>query len=1075
MTFLTGLALRRKPVTIMVMVLALAAGVYSYNQLQQELFPEISFSIIYVITSYQQGDPNTVATDVTTKVEDVIVGMPDLEKTTSISTGGLSLVTANFAPGTDVEAAEEEIRSQVSGLELPDEAGDPYVLRLTSDIFPIMWLSVSGDRDIPALQRIVDDEILPRLEAVDGVYDVTVEGGVEERVSVIVDPARADEYGLTIQDVFAAVSGNSVDVSAGTLDQGERAIGLRTYRGYGDLDSITDLPVDYRRGASEAGGRQNPNGSGTAVLVSDVATVAIDTPGSDTISRTNGQPSISLQVLQLPEGNTIEVTRELLGVINDLELPPDVRVDVLYNDGPELEEQLTNVVGQGGLGFAIAVFAIFLFLLQLRPSAIRGILHTFRPTAIIAISIPMSVMITMLVMGAFDWTLNFMSLAGLAIAVGRIVDDSIVVLENIYRHVQAGGRRFATGGPEFTAYRFAPMGDDPSLTAAIRGTREVGPAILASTLTTVAVFLPLGFIPGVVGEFFLPFAQTVCVSLLASTFIALTAVPVLASLLLRRGDMADEEDTVAEETWLQRIYTPILKWALRHPLITILGCILAVAATIPLVFVLPITLFSSGEAQSMRIDVTMAENTGAAAMHREVREIENLLDGYVDAGHITSYQATLGSTSQDFGPGLGESGFDVAGFFIAISDTAPPDFSDQLRAELPQKEDVEVQLFVDSAGPPQAGIEIAVTGSNFSRVQAASSRLVERIEPVAGVVNLKTNVSDSKEELTFEVDAAEARRYGLTAMAVAGQVRTWVYGSDAANINLMGDTYDLVVRGREDRVDDIGELQNLSIAGPLGVAPLGALSEVKTTVGPSLITHYDGDRSVTITGEFVGKDPQAISSRIDRIINETELPPGVQIRRGGFASDIQEQFNNVYLAMMIGLALVYLVMVATLGSLRDPFIVVLSMPLAVVGALIALTLTGRALSLPSLMGFLFLIGIVVTNAIVLITFVGQLRSQGLNALEAMILAGRTRLRPILMTAFTTILALFPLAFSDTSGLVGAELATVVIGGLISSTFLTLVAVPVTYIMLHESIPNIAASISRWITRRPSPGVDVPQT
>ena len=1057
----------------MVMVLVLAAGIYSYNQLQQELFPEISFAIIYVATSYQQGDPNTVATDVTTKVEDVIVGMPDLEKTTSISTGGLSLVTANFAPGADVEAAEEEIRSQVGSLELPDEAGAPYVLRLTSDIFPIMWLSVSGDRDIPALQRIVDDEILPRLEAVDGVYDVTVEGGVEERVSVIVDPARADEYGLTIQDVFAAVSGNSVDVSAGTLDRGDRAIGLRAYRGYGDLASVSDLPVDYRRAASETAGRQNPDGSGTPILVSDVATVAIDTPGADTISRTNGQPSISLQVLQLPEGNTIEVTRELLGVINDLELPPDLRVDVLYNDGPELEEQLNNVVGQGGLGFAIAVFAIFLFLLQLRPSAIRGILHTLRPTVIIAISIPMSVMITMLVMGAFDWTLNFMSLAGLAIAVGRIVDDSIVVLENIYRHVQAGGRRFATGGPEFTAYRFAPMGDEPGLTAAIRGTREVGPAILASTLTTVAVFLPLGFIPGIVGEFFLPFAQTVCVSLLASTFIALTAVPVLASLLLRQGDMADEDDAVEQDTWLQRIYTPILTWALRHPFFTVLGCIIVVSAAVPLIFVLPITLFSSGEAESMRIDVTMSENTGAAAMHREVREIENILDGYVDAGYLTSYQVTLGSTSQDFGPSLGETGFDVAGFFIALSDLAPPDLADRLRAELPRKEDVEVQLFVDAAGPPQAGIEIAVTGSNFVRVQAAASALVERIKSVAGVVNLKTNVSDTKEELTFEVNAAEARRYGLNSMSVAGQVRTWVYGSDAANINLMGNTYDVVVRGRADSLDEIEELQNLSIAGPLGVAPLGALSEVKTTVGPSLVTHYDGERSVTITGELVGRDRQAISSRIDRIIEETELLPGVRIRQGGFASDIQEQFNNVYLAMVIGLALVYLVMVATLGSLRDPFIVVLSMPLAVVGALIALTITGRALSLPSLMGFLFLIGIVVTNAIVLITFVGQLRSQGLNALEAMILAGRTRLRPILMTAFTTILALFPLAFSETSGLVGAELATVVIGGLISSTFLTLVAVPVTYMMLHESIPRIAASVSRWITRRPSPGVDVP--
>jgi HAE1 family hydrophobic/amphiphilic exporter-1 len=1052
----------------MAMVLLLVAGVFSYNQLRQELFPEISFSIVYVVTTYQQGDPSTVANDVTSKVEDLIIGMSDLEKTTSISTGNLSLVTANFIPGADVDDAEEEIRSRVNGLTLPDNASDPFVLRLSSDIFPVMLLTVSGNQDIPSLRRITDDEIIPRLEAVNGVYEVRVEGGVPERVSVIVDPARTNEHNLTIQDVVNAVSGNAIDLNAGTLNNDERSIGLRAYQGYGNLDSIRDLPVGYTR---ESANPATPGSTVTPVLLSDVATVTIDTPESETVSRTNGQPSLSLEVLRLPEGNTIELAQELLAVIDDLDLPPGVRVDVLYNDGPALEEQLANVVGQGGLGFIIAVSAIFLFLLQIRPTVIRGILNTLRPTLITAISIPLSVMITVLVMAVFDWSLNFMSLAGLAIAVGRIVDDSIVVLENIYRHIQVGSQRLPTSGTETVAYRLAPLGDNPRLAAAIRGTREVGPAILASTLTTVAVFLPLGFIPGIVGEFFLPFAQTVCVSLLASTLIALTVVPVLASMLLRQGDMADEDDTVVEDTWLQKIYTPILRWALNHPLLTVLGCIAAVAASLPLLIILPITLFSSGEAESMRIDVTMPENTGPAAMFREVRSVEQVLDGYVNAGYITAYQGTMGSTSQDFGPGIGESGFDVAGFFLALSDDVPQGFADELREALPDKENVDIQVFVDEAGPPQSGIEIAVTGSNFNRVQSAAATLLERIAPLDGVVNLKTNVSDSKEEVTFEVDTKEAGRYGLNSMAVAGQIRTWAYGHDAADLNLSGDTYDVVVRGKSDQVDEIVELQALPIAGAFGAVPLGSISDVKTTVGPSVVTHYDGDRSVTITGEIESRDPQAVSARINGLIADAGLPPGVTIRQGGFASDIEEQFQNVYIAMAIGLALVYLVMVATLGSLRDPFIVVLSMPLAVVGALIALTLTGRALSLPSMMGFLFLIGIVVTNAIVLIIFVEQLRSQGLSVLDAIMLAGRTRLRPILMTAFTTILALFPLAFSQASGLVGSELATVVIGGLISSTFLTLVAVPVTYLLLHQSVPDLAARVRRMVARQPRPEAD----
>ena len=657
----------------------------------------------------------------------------------------------------------------------------------------------------------------------------------------------------------------------GTLNNDERSIGLRAYQGYGNLDSIRDLPVGYTR---ESANPAAPGSTVTPVLLSDVATVTIDTPESETVSRTNGQPSLSLEVLRLPEGNTIELAEELLAVIDDLDLPPGVQVDVLYNDGPALEEQLANVVGQGGLGFIIAVSAIFLFLLQIRPTVIRGILNTLRPTLITAISIPLSVMITVLVMAVFDWSLNFMSLAGLAIAVGRIVDDSIVVLENIYRHIQVGSQRLPTSGTETVAYRLAPLGDNPRLAAAIRGTREVGPAILASTLTTVAVFLPLGFIPGIVGEFFLPFAQTVCVSLLASTLIALTVVPVLASMLLRQGDMADEDDTVVEDTWLQKIYTPILRWALNHPLLTVLGCIAAVAASLPLLIILPITLFSSGEAESMRIDVTMPENTGPAAMFREVRSVEQVLDGYVDAGYITAYQGTMGSTSQDFGPSIGESGFDVAGFFLALSEDVPEGFADELREALPDKENVDIQIFVDEAGPPQSGIEIAVTGGNFNRVQSAAATLLERIAPLDGVVNLKTNVSDSKEEVTFEVDTKEAGRYGLNSMAVAGQIRTWAYGHDAADLNLSGDTYDVVVRGKSDQVDEIVELQALPIAGAFGAVPLGSISDVKTTVGPSVVTHYDGDRSVTITGEIESRDPQAVSARISRLIADAGLAAG---------------------------------------------------------------------------------------------------------------------------------------------------------------------------------------------------------
>ena len=1017
----------------MVMVLVLVLGVFSYGRLQRELFPDVSLGLVHVITSYPQSDPATVADEVTSRVEDAIVGLPELETYSSTSTGSLSVVTASFPSSADLNEAEGEIRGQVSGLDLPDGASAPNVVQVTSDVFPVMRLSVSGERDIPFLQRLVDDEIVPRMEAVTGVYDVEVEGGVYERVSVVVDPVRLDEYGLTIQNVVNAVGGNAIDLNAGKMRREGSSVTLRAYHTYSDLDAVRSLPIGFVHGSPAAAGDAQP------VLVSDVAEVVIDTPEAETISRTNGQPSVSLSVFRTPDGNTIALTRELLTVIEDLSLPPDVRAEVLHNDGPELAAELGNVTTQGGQGFAVAVMVIFLFLLQLRPSALYGVLNTLRPTVIIALSIPLSLMITILMMWVLGWTLNYMSLAGLAIAVGRIVDDSIVVLENTYRHVHSG---------------------EPRATAALRGAREVGAAIVGSTLTTVVVFLPLAFIPGTVGQFFLPFAQTVCVSLVASTFIALTAVPALASLLLREGDLS-AEDTANRDTWLQRAYTPVLRWTLGHRLITVGACIVAVAGSLYLVTFLPITLFSAGDAAGIRIDVTMPENTGAGEMFHEVREIETVLQGFLERGYITSYQVTMGATSQ----GSNQGGYDVAGFSIGLADDFPQSAIAELRTALPQKENVETHLFVDAGGPRQSGLEVNVIGSDFEAVKGAAQDILARIEPLSGVANLKTNVSDASEELSFLVNPSEAGRYGLTSQMVAGQVRAWVYGTDVADINIDGEVYDLVVRGRETGVDEIGELQRLPIGGPAGATRLGAISEVKTTVGPSVVTRYDGNRSVRITGVFEGRDAQRIGARVDQIVGETPLPAGVIVERGGLASDIEEQFANVYLAMLVGVSLVYLVMVATMGSLRDPFIVVLSMPLAIVGSLVALTVTGRALSLPAMMGFLFLVGIVVTNAIVLLTFVAQLREQGYDALEAVVEAGRTRLRPILMTAFTTILALVPLAVGEASGFVGAELATVVIGGLISSTFLTLLAVPVAYMLLYETIPAAPGRIVRLMPRR----------
>ena len=1046
MIFLSKLALRSRTVTVMALVLILAGGVYGYQQLQQELFPEISLGVINVSTSFQQGTPYQVAQEVTKPIEDVIIGMEDLKEVTSTSRGSRSTVRASFQTNADLEEAEAEILNRVSALRLPDAAGDPRVFALTPNQRPVMELSVSGQRDIPELLRIVERQIVPPLQAIPGVFEVAIEGGVSEQVFVTVDPALLATYDLTIQNIIGALQSNSVDVTAGSMSSRDGIVTVRAFHGYGNLEAIRSLPVGFARPDAAPGTGRPADTNATPIRLSEVADVRVATPEARTVSRTNGQPSVSLNVLKTPNGNTIDITDEIDAqlLLLESELPPDLDLAVMDSQAPRLEEELSKVITQGAQGFAFAVIAVFVFLLQVRPHIASGVINTFRPTAIIAVSIPLSIMVTMLVMAVFDWTLNFMSLAGLAIAVGRIVDDSIVVLENIYRHIQGGSARAV---------------------AVIEATQEVSPAIVASTLTTVAVFIPLGFLPGVVGQFFLPFAQTVCVSLVASTLVALTAVPVLASWFLRQGDMATDPAVRTEDTVLQKLYTPVLRLALRFRLLTAIGSVAIVLASLSLITLLPIELFSQGRTEGIRIDLSL-KNPSTGRLFREVRNVEQTLDDFVAGGAVESYQVTLGSGSRSFGPGSADASFDRAGFTVVLTEDAPADLDEQIRNALPESRGVTARVFADSGGPGRGGgVRLTLTGPNYEDVRIATDILEQAIERDPGVRNASTNIVDGAEEFTIAINPNEAGRYGLSTANVAGQIRTWLLGSEVAEINLGEDTLDVVVRGAPEAADDPGDIPLLPISGNSGVIPLGAISDTGYTVGPSVVTHYDGYRSATVSGSLAGRDAGAIGERIDDIIATTPLPPGISVRSGGTFSDIREEFNNVYVAMAIGVSLVYLVMVATLGSLKIPFIIVLSMPLAVVGALVALVITDRSLSLPALMGFLLLVGIVVTNAIVLLTFVQQLRQRGEPPLEAVMAAGRTRLRPILMTAFTTILALIPLSLSDSAGLVGAELATVVIGGLLSSTFLTLIAVPVVYMLLEESLPNLYFRVHGLVARR----------
>ena len=541
MTFLTSMALRRPTVALLAIIIVLVSGVFAYRSMKVELFPQIEFPLVSVFASYPSVDPEAVARDVTAPIERAISGAEGLETIQSISSEGSSAVFATFRYGTDMAAAESNIENALNGVTFPDAVDDPTVGRFTPDAFPVIQFGIVSDRPLPEVQDLVKELIIPEIEDIEGVMQIQLVGEVERSVTVTANLDRMAANDVTLLQMAASLRENNVTLPAGLLFDGTRAVIAKTTHSLDSVDDLRELVV----GVNETG----------PVRLSDVADVSFGEGRPSSISRTNGKPGLSVNVSKKPDANTLDVTTAVNETLDSIEgIPDDVEIIVVTDQGPDIERQIDTLVREGVFGFLFAVSVVFAFMLTIRPTVVRGFFRTLRPTAVIALSIPLSVFTGILLMFWQDMTLNFMTLGGLAISVGRVVDDSIVVLENVYRHIQGGRERWR---------------------AALEATAEVGPAIFASTMTTVVVFVPLAFIEGLVGAFFLPFALTVTFALLASLLVALTAVPVLGALLLRPGDLpegaGDEGDLPMQETWLQRTYINILQWVLGHRVVTLLA------------------------------------------------------------------------------------------------------------------------------------------------------------------------------------------------------------------------------------------------------------------------------------------------------------------------------------------------------------------------------------------------------------------------------------------------------------------------------------------------------------------------
>ena len=1015
-------AIRRRTVTLIAVVALLAGGVIAYNSLQVELFPEIEFPLVVVTTSYPSADPEAVVRDVTEPIERIIDGTEGMESIQSTSFEGNSLILATFKFGTDMAGAQSAIQNHVNVLTFPEGVEQPEVGRFDPDQFPVIQFSVVTDDGTEKASEFVETRLLPELSEVGGILRVAVTGEVDRQVQVSADPDRMLARGVSLPQIASALSDNNVTLPAGLIFDEGSSLPVKTIHTLGSVEEIRNLVV----GSAQSG----------PVLLGDVAEVQLTGGLPTSISRTNGKPAINVAVVKEAEANTIEVTEGVRQVLDGLDgIPPGVEIIVVSDQGPEIQQQIDTLLKEALYGFLFAVGVVFVFMLTIRPTVVRGLLTTLRPTVVIALSIPLSIFTGILLMTWQDMSLNFMTLGGLAISVGRVVDDAIVVLENVYRHIQAGRERWR---------------------AALEATTEVGPAILASTLTTIVVFIPLGFIQGLVGSFFLPFALTVVFALAASLVVALTAVPVLGAYLLRPGDLpeaaGDDDIAFVNETWLQRLYTPILRKALGHKAITIVAAVVLTVASLGLTAFIPVTLFPSGGERWVEVNLTLPPGTPPDRTLAEVMEIEEEVRDISDI-----YTATIGAT--DLSGGGTPGAFNQASLLAVLTSDAPEDTAGYLREKL-KGPGRQLQVTELRNGPPAGGVEISVAGPEYADITQVSEELVSSLGAVDGIVNLSSDIAQAREEVAVEVDSAAAAAIGLTARQVGFQLSQFLIGRTVTTINIDGKATEVVLSGGREAVGSMEGIGELVIAGPGGTAPLKELAQLTTREGPVTISRTDRQRSASITGEITAEDTQAVGTEVDQRIAELELPPGVTVTSGGIFADIAEGFQAIFVSMVVGIVLMYAVMVASLGSLRNPFAIITSLPLALIGVMVALAITGRTLGLPAMMGLLLLIGIVVTNAIVLIAFVEQLREKGMSVTEALIAGGRVRLRPILMTALTTSFALLPLAaFSGgEGGIISAELATVVIGGLISSTALTLVVVPVVYYLFNVSIPSLLARI-----------------
>lgn len=1018
---LAHLSLANRALIALITIFASVFGVITMSSLKQELIPSIEFPQITVLTSMPGASPEVVDKQVSGPLETALNGVEGLESTSSTSRNGVSQITMVFTYGSNLDRARNQIDRAISNAKrtLPADVQPQAIAGSISD-FPIVFLAVSSDKPLSELNTDLQRLSVPRLQKIDGVRGADVTGGATQHIEILPRPEAMAASGATIASLRDTLSNNGALVPAGTLEEQGKTLSLQIGSPVDSLDAVKALPV---------------SGAKDGATIGSVADVAIKDDERTSITRTNGAETLAVSVTKKPEGDTVAISHAVRDSLDGLaaELGSNATFTPVFDQAPFIEKSIKDLTTEGllGLGFAVAVILVFLM--------------SARSTLVTAVSIPLSLLITFIGLSATGYSLNILTLGALTIAIGRVVDDSIVVIENIKRHLTYG---------------------EDKVTAILTAIREVAGAITASTLTTVAVFLPIAFVGELAGELFRPFALTVTIALLASLLVSLTIVPVLAYWFLKspapagagaRAD-ADAARAAAQEKEqrgrLQRGYLPILTKTQKHPVLTLVAAVLVLGATAAMTPLLATNLLGNSGQNSLTVRQVLPAGTSLADTSAAAVRLEEVLRG-IDG--IKDVQVTSGNAQAGFAA-LVSSGSSNSTFTVVTDEKADQDrLQETVRTELAKVPDSgKVSVGTQQGGfGTSSTVDITLKAASTQDLQAASDAMVKAMTGVPGTSEVETNLAASQPVVQVKVDRAKAVAAGLNEEQVAGVLAATISPVPAGTVRI--DTNDFPVRiGQGTRFTSIDAVRNIPLPAAGRPVTLGSIASVEQVDIPVSITASNGQRTAKVSVTPSGSNLGAVSTEVQGRLAGVELPAGVTAEIGGATTQQAESFRQLGLALLAAIAIVYVIMVATFKSLVQPLILLVSVPFAATGAVALLLVTGVPLGLPSLIGMLMLVGIVVTNAIVLIDLINQYRqprtgpagttTPGMNVADAITHGARQRLRPILMTALATVFALTPMAMGLTGGggFISQPLAVVVIGGLVSSTALTLVLVPVLY-------------------------------